>query len=215
MKPVYLLFLSVLFCCSFIADQKQTTWDLIRDENGIKVYTQKGNTSVKSLKLITNAKAKPSSIVYLLLDKANYPTWVYRCVGSYEITKVSDYEYYHYQETSVPWPAENRDVILWFKMSQNSSTKVVTIQISAKPDYLPKKAGKVRITQMDAKWVLTPLASGETTIEYYLSLDPGGNVPGWIVNMGLTDGPMETIKNMKQQLLLDKYKNIRLSFIRD
>src|SRR6478609_215891 len=215
MKPVYLIFITILFCSSFVCDTKQNDWTLIRDESGIKVYTKKGTTSVKSLKLVTTVKAKLSSIVYLLLDKPNYPTWVYRCINSYEITKVTDYEYYHYQETSVPWPAENRDVILWFRMSQHPTTKVLTITISAKPDYLPRKSGKVRITQMDAKWILTPLANGDCVIEYYLSIDPGGSVPGWIVNMGITDGPIETMKNMNKQLVLDKYKNVKLSFIRD
>jgi hypothetical protein len=37
-------------------------------------------------------------------------------------------------------------------------------------------------------------------LQYILQLDPGGSIPGWILNMFATKGPMETFEHLKKKL---------------
>ena len=41
----------------------------------------------------------------------------------------------------------------------------------------------VRIQNMKGRWLLTPIANDKSNIkiEYEMDLDPGGNIPKWLV----------------------------------
>jgi hypothetical protein len=42
---------------------------------------------------------------------------------------------------------------------------------------------------------VTPLKDGSVDIDYHSKVDPSGNIPMWIVNLGLTVGPVKTMES--------------------
>ena len=66
---------------------------------------------------------------------------------------------------------------------------------------------------MYGKWTITPIKNGNVFIEYFIKVDVGGNVPNWIVNLFIEDGPYQSILHFKENLVLESYKNAKLSFI--
>jgi hypothetical protein len=52
-------------------------------------------------------------------------------------------------------------------------------------------------------------------VEYQLLVNPGGNVPAWIVNMAVIDGPFETGVNMREWIKKEVYQKAKLSYIVD
>jgi hypothetical protein len=83
------------------------------------------------------------------------------------------------------------------------------------PIWYPVKDGIVRIEHSVGKWIITPIDSSHVKIEYTLHLDAGGSVPAWLLNMFITQGPMESFKKLKDQLQKPTYKNVKLSYITD
>jgi len=81
------------------------------------------------------------------------------------------------------------------------------------PDFVPEKKGVVRIKNSTGKWVITPGGSGQVKVEYSLHVDPGGNIPSWLVNMFAAEGPVQEFKKLRIQVQKAAYKNMNFTFI--
>ena len=210
------LFTSILILLLRFNLQAQTQWKFNWEKEGIKSYTADVvNTKVKAIKLETNFQASLNQLVGVLLDIKSSPEWAYKTKSATVLKQVSPTEVYYYTEISMPWPVVNRDFVGHLTATQNSNTKVVTIDGPVVPDYIPKKKDLVRIEKSVGKWVLTPLNDRETKVEYSLQVDPGGNAPAWLVNMFASEGPTQSLKNLRLQLKKADHKNDPLPFIRN
>ena len=193
--------------------QAQMQWKFNGEKDGIKSYTADViNTKVKAIKLEANFQAPLNQLVGVLLDIKSSPEWAYKTRSATVLKQVSPTEVYYYTELSMPWPVVNRDFVGHLTATLNSNTKVVTIDGPVVPDYITKKKDLVRIERSVGKWVLTPLNDRETKVEYSLQVDPGGNAPAWLVNMFASEGPTQSLKNLRLQLKKPDHKNDPLPF---
>jgi len=212
MRFKILIILSV-FLMAFMPDDG---WRLKKNSKEIAVYVRKSDKSiVKELRAVTQQKTSLSSIVALLNDWETYPQWVYKCDKSKTLKRVSDTEVIHYQTISTPWPADNRDFVVNVKVSQDPKSKIVTQRTICIPDYIPSVKGYVRIPELKATWILSPIKPGLVNIEYSLLVDAGGNIPAGLESVLAVDGPYRTMLNLKQWVMKEKYQKSNLSFIEE
>lgn len=212
----YFLTTICLLLAGMITARAQDSWKLKTESNGIKIYMRSvPNSAVKALKVECNINASATQLVAVILDLDACDEWVYHSKSNILIKRVSPAELFYYSEVEVPWPAENRDFIAHLIVSQNSKTKVVTVDAPCDPDMLPKKKDIVRIPRSSGRWVITPVGKNLLHIEYELAVDPGGSIPAWLINMFATKGPLETFRKLKQQVLKPAYKNAHFDFITD
>jgi START domain len=204
-----------IFFNLFLSYSQSDGWRLHKKNNDLAVYTRKTNKSeFKQIKIVTEANSSLSAVVAILRDKGSFDKWVYACKSSHYLKVISDTETIHYQYSTMPWPLSDRDAIIHTVISQDPKTKVVTINAYGEPDYISAKQGVVRVKFLEAQWKFVPiLNSKKTKIEYILNINPGGELPAWVVNLGITDGPIKTIKKMKE--LLPKYESVELSYIKN
>jgi len=194
----------------------QETWKLKTESGGIKIYMRSvPNSAVKALKVECSIPSSISQLVAVILDLDACDEWVYHSKSNILIKRVSPSELYYYSEVEVPWPAQNRDFIARLIVSQNSKNKVVTVDAPCYPDMVPKKKDIVRIPKSSGRWTLIPGGKNLVHIEYELAVDPGGNIPAWLVNMFATKGPMETFRKLKLQVQKPEYKTAHFDFITD
>jgi len=210
----------ILYACLllFSADTVETEqeWELKKDQSGIKVYYRDSeHSAIKELRIVTEMNASLSAIMSLLYDVKSYTKWVYSCSESYVAKQVDDKEIYYYSKMDFPWPLSDRDVIAHSSMEQNKKTGKVISSSKAAPDFMPRKEDIVRLQTMEVRWELTPKKDGTVHVEYYLYSDPGGNIPDWVVNLGLDRGPVQSLLSFKELLRQDKYQKARLAFIKD
>jgi hypothetical protein len=191
-------------------------WTIKKDESGIAIYTRTAaNSSLKELKAVFYVKTSLSSIIALIDDRENYSQWVYKCGKSTILKKISETQEVHYQTTIVPWPLDNRDFVITTSLSQDETTKIITIKSSESPNFIPNVKGFVRIQLLEASWVLTPLKDGIVEIEYRLLVNPSGAIPAWMANLVVTEGPFNTMVNFKQWVMKPKYQAAKVSFIKE
>ncbi len=216
-RKLFNLFVFLPFCLSLASFHCITSeWTLKKSSDGVTVYNREvDNSLIKELKAVTQIKTTLSSIIALLNDRETYPQWVYKCEKSYMVKKISESEAIYYQDVSAPWPIDNRDFVVNVEVVQNSKTKVVTQSSTCIPDYIKKLEAHVRITEFKASWTLTPIKNGLVNCEYQLLVDPGGNLPAWLVNLAAVDGPFETIVNLREWVLKDKYQKTTFPFIKE
>jgi hypothetical protein len=209
-----LLLSGLLFQLSYA--QTQSTWKFQGEKDGIKFYTREvPNSKIKAIKLESIFQAPLNQVVGVLLDIKSSPEWAYKTKSATVLKQVSPTEVYYYTELSMPWPVTNRDFVGHLIATQNPDTKVVTIDGPVVADYVPKKKDMVRIEKSVGKWVLIPINDRETKIEYSLQVDPGGNAPAWLVNIFSSEGPTQSLKNLRAQLKKPEHKNTPLPFGRN
>ncbi|NCD69704.1 START domain-containing protein [Mucilaginibacter agri] len=210
------IILSFALIFSVIAAHAQDNWKLKTEDEGIKVYMRSvEGTSFKAVKVNCQLEATPAQFVAVIMDIKNSVSWAYHTKSATVLKQVSPSELYYYSEVAVPWPVENRDFICHIMVKQHPKTKVITIDAPCIGDYIPQKQGIVRVTQSVGKWVITPLGNNKLDIEYTLALDPGGNVPAWLINLFAAEGPMQTFKRLKVQVQKPAYQHADLAYIAD
>jgi len=208
------IFISLLLFLGQVDVFGQSAWKLSSEKDGIKIYTcQVPDSKVKAIKVECQVKATESQLVALLMDVNTSADWVYHTKSCVLIKQVSPSELYYYSEVSLPWPVANRDFVAHLTVSQNPVTKVVVIDGPAVPGLVPSKEGIIRINNSIGKWTIIPCGYDQIKVEYTLHVEPGGNIPGWMVNMFATEGPLQIFKKLKLQLEKPAYKNAELPFI--
>lgn len=208
-----LLFVFIIFNLSYT---NQKSWELKKVSNGIFIYTRHQPTSeIKEVKCNTNFKATLKSLVAFIKDISAHPQYIYKCNKSFITKNLNDSELYYYHETSTPWPVENRYGIIYYKITQNSKTKVVTIKSNGVLGMYAKQTNMVEVPSLNANWIFTPKPDGTVDGEYYIHLNPGGNIPSWMINLFVVDGPYNTILKMKELLKKEKYQHLKVDFIKN
>jgi hypothetical protein len=194
----------------------QNGWKLSAEKDDIRIYTRPvPNSKIKAIKVECSLAARPSQLVYVIMDIDRGNEWVYHGKLARIIKKVSPSELYYYSEVAVPWPVENREYVAHIMVNQNPKTKVITVDAPCVSGMVPQRSNIVRITHSIGKWTIGPYQNNAVKISYELEVDPAGSVPAWLTNLFATQGPMETFQRLKLQLQKDMYKDVKLAFVED
>jgi ribosome-associated toxin RatA of RatAB toxin-antitoxin module len=180
-------------------------WKKETDKNGVTVYLRdyKGS-QISEFKAQTLVKAPLNAVVNLLLDFNSYPKWVFCNRNTFVIEKRSSKEYIYYTIITCPKPTTDRDLIVLFKITEQSDNKCI-IQTTCLPKHIGEKSKVVRVTEFVGFWELTKVNDRETLVTTQCHTEPGGNVPSWLINYMITTGPFKTLSNM-HEILLERVK---------
>jgi len=109
---------------------------------------------------------------------------------------LSDSSRIEYMTTSVPWPLSDRDVAFEFVISIKTDN-YFEANLKAVPKALPEKEKFVRIRNSEGSWIFNIIDGGKVEIIHQFYGDPEGNIPNWIINMFIVNGPYKTLLNLK------------------
>jgi START domain len=195
--------ISCLVWCSVFASAVfgQYNWKLSKDKDGIRVYqSEVKHSNYKSIKVECTLEGNFDKLMAVLNNVDHQKDWVYNNKTSYLINRVSPFEFLYYTETFLPWPMSNRDAIVHLKMNKDSLNRFLKITAVSEPNYIPEKSGKVRVPKSDISWYVTMPTSKTINIIYTFEAEPGGSIPGWLVNMFVDKGPYESFRKLSEIL---------------
>jgi hypothetical protein len=194
--------LSFLISCFFcLSVHAQYNWKLEKSKNGINVYTSEvSGSSFKAVKVDCTLSGTYSKLIALLTNVSGFSKWIYNNKRSQLLKKNSQYDFVYYSETSMPFPFDNRDVIIRMQLKTDSLPKFLTITGSHQKGYLPEFPGLQRIPHYKASWKVVMPTAGTLRIVYILEVDPGGSLPSWLANSFAEKGPYNTFSNLADEL---------------
>ncbi|HHB51827.1 MAG TPA: hypothetical protein ENK75_02100 [Saprospiraceae bacterium] len=165
----------------------------------IKVYSKKSEDSnLKDIKISGVILANLESVINALNDVETYPKWVNSCVNSYQFNKINDSEYYYYTRTKLPFHLSDRDLVV--HTTQFESGNGVWHSISrARPSMIKENYNVVRIKYFASEWKIKKETQNSVKFEYRISMDPGGYLPVWIVNIAKTQAAQTTIRQLEKR----------------
>lgn len=197
-KIVILIFALILLASGKSILQKQT-WKLEVNKNGVKVYTRKTrNSAIMEFKATVDVTSSISKLEELLERVDEYPHWQSGISTSTLLKILNEREHYIYYTSDVPWPVNDRDIVLYSNKLWNADT--VTYNLYSKPDYITAKEGYVRIRKAQGSWRFYRLNKNMVNVTFQFYADPGGNIPDWIINMFIVDGPYNSLINLRKKV---------------
>ncbi len=214
-----LLNISTIMLFSFIGEMTviSTEWEMVKEQNGIKVYTREVESKdFKELKMEGVIKGQSlSSFVALFHDLNSYHKWVYSFGEAKVLRHISETEMIYYLRSDFPWPLSDRDFVVKNKIWQDVNTLAFHSHSIIYNKFYNEIDDCVRVTEFEASWVITPKSKGEYYLNYYFNTDPNGNIPAWLVNSFLDVGPLHTVENLEKYANSKDYKNVSFSFIQE
>lgn len=142
----------------------------------------------------------PDELKTFLMRVENYPTWQYNMIHAEVIQKLSENEITYVSEIDAPWPVEDRELVINFKVSPDFTVHQMQIDMHTFQSGRPVKEGFFRVPFMHGHWNVKSIENHSLQVEYILQIDPGGSIPAWLVNLAMAEGPYISFRNLKKQL---------------
>ena len=182
------------------------------DKDSVRAYTcENKDSKFRMVKVEFDVNTTPDHIASVLLDIAGYNNWQYKTINAAVLQQISANELIYYAEFVSPWPFDNRDVVVHMKVERAGSNLKITYK--GIPDFIPKKKGITRVassaSSLDVVTLAQPTLSGQTgriQVEYKSNVDPGGNLPPFLMNQFAVDGPFESFSALRKHLNLEAEK---------
>lgn len=184
-------------------------WERVSDSEGIEVRlrTIEGSDfdAFQGRKVVN---ARLASIVAVMEDPDTCTEWVHQCSearkldGNLQLSHV-------YGVNDMPWPTDDRDYILENRTYFSQATPTVHRTVTVRPDYLPEN-GRVRVRGMQIHYYFTPVSEDRTEVVWTQHTEPGGFIPGWLVNLLLVDIPHQSLMHLESVANRLPYRTARL-----
>lgn len=180
--------------------EEQSAWELAKSGNGIEVFTRaKLGGNVKEFRAVTTLETSAKKAESLIADIDRYPNWQDNCEEAHLVKRVDDSTVIARYTSETPWPFNDRDIVL--QMTRKDKTDGgVLFEIENAADAYPENDDFVRIPNAGGKWEITPLGDNRCEVNYEFYADPAGNVPKWLVNMFVVQGPYNSFERMREIL---------------
>ena len=201
--------LLVLLLTHFIAadlSASVNSWTLVKKRGTIHVYERRiDHSPMKEVRVTGTTICKLSELVAALEDIEEHTSWVLNIGESRFVERESTGVFTYYVLINMPFPVKDRDAILRYRRSQDVDSKIVDIYTGIGSATIAQKKGTVRIEQYESRYRLVPQADNTVFLEYTLTVDPGGSIPAWVMNMASSKGPFETIQALFRLVESGKY----------
>lgn len=192
----------VLFIFSLMAINAQSTqdgaWSLVKENGKTRVYTRSNKDSkIKEVRIRTQMNVDFEHFIKVLSDVPKYNKWVYKGRNAKLLDQINDNEMYYFMESDFPFPLSDRDMVIHSRQWRDPVSKTYNSKSVAVPHYLPKDKKMVRLPMLEAYWKISPRPNGGIEIDYQALADPGGNLPAWLINLAITQGPIKTMEQLE------------------
>lgn len=197
----YFLF---IFSFAFLT-QSLFSWEKILDEEGIlveRIYVP--GESIIKFRGKGLVDAPVLKILAVISDPALAKKWNKNAYNQRIVERLNDREVIFYAAHKTPWPFQDRDMLLKIKFSVDEQKRYILIQSrETSHPAVPAQKGLHRVKFARVTWYLKPLKKfkgQKTWVEFTAHMDPGGNIPSWLMNLVSKKIPFHTIKNIREMV---------------
>ncbi|AKU90454.1 START domain-containing protein [Vulgatibacter incomptus] len=205
MKASHLLPIALIALAPFAAHAADE-WRMVSDSGGLKVSTRDVAGSVPEMRVEGRIDAPPERVLAVLADVDAYSETMPHTEES-RMVKREGNTIWMYSVVDPPL-ASRRDYCVKITLSEKGDGILATTWIPDNEVAPPQKSGTVRVKVNDGGWTLVPADDGRATYAVYrLHVDPGGNLPKWIVNKANRTSVPDAFKAVRKAATSKRYEN--------
>lgn len=184
-------------------------WTLVRDREGIQVFTREVSGSpLRAVRAVARVKASATQVVALLRDVPERPSWDATCASAEVIGHDANGAEKVYVHSRLPWPVKDRDMVLRASWSVDAGSKTISMTAQAISGGVDIRPDRVRIVEASNVWYIKSLGESESEIVTEIHLDPGGQLPAWLLNYLSEEAPFDSLHKIRQIVESGRYKSV-------
>ena len=190
-------------------------WKQEIDKDGIKVYSRKTPGSVlKDIKAIRRVKTSVTVAMASFMN-SDCAEFMEGCLSGKDIVpwNPKDLSATGLFVVDFPGPFAHREYLLKTQVSQNPTTRVTLMDVTAVPDLVPRNRCCYRIEDMRNSWRFTPLGNGELEVEFNMHMDQG--LPYPMVNRMAPRFTHEMFADLPRHFGKEKFQGAKLAYIKE
>ncbi len=185
----------------------------------VQVWLRSRGDEVPAFRAVTRVQARLATLVALLLEPARMPQWVDRVHSAVPLPPPDAGSALTHLVFDMPWPLDDRDAVVLSRLTQDATTRVVTMDGVAASERLAPTPGRVRMPSFEARWRFAPLAGGWVEVEFTGFGDPGGSLASPLlrgfVSAAVWQSPWQTMQALRRMIVLPEFRDAALPFIRE
>ena len=203
MKPgFYITFLIVNALNLLIGlDISAQAWDFIKERDGIKIYTRsEENSPLKSFKGEVYLKTDMDKISKVIGKIESFDWWDDNIRDIKVLDYVEEKHIRYYLVYDVQWPFSDRDLCVEALITNDPVTGKRVVRATPLLNVVPESPDNVRIVNYWQQWTMEPEENGMIHLTLEGAVDPAGNIPSWLINLVITDTPLNIMKQVREQV---------------
>jgi len=186
-------------------------WELIKEDKGIRIYSKSDPSSdFIEIKAVSQVESTVEAFAALMNDVENFKNWMHATKEARLIHRSGKYRYTYYLLSGLPWPAQDRDVILNLSIHRDPETEAVYTRSKNVQGLIAEKQGIQRIQSVETSWRFVPESENKIKIIFHTRVLPNVKLPEWLAQQIYHRGPYHTITNMKEVITHQKYRKARV-----
>lgn len=189
-------------------EQGKGPWERVSTSDGILVERRTvPGSNLKEFRGHGVVDAPLGRVLAIIRDAPHRCEWMAQCAEDYVIEENEAARVQiSYHRTKAPWPVADRDSINRAELRVDLARHRVFLPFEAiDHPKVPPVHGAVRMPFLRGHWILQPVGSGATDVEYQVHANPGGSLPEWMSNMASKKLPLLTIVGLRKQSKLRSY----------
>lgn len=192
------------------AQQAEANWRLHRKyrqfEMSYRDTTLNGRTGLE-IKAQFVFKGRMSAFFQVLRDTEQAGKWLDSAHSVKIIASPSLFEDKVHTIFDTPWPLQQRDMVTCSTWKQYIDYSI-EMNVIACDDKWPLPKNTVRMKQINARWLLQPLANNQVEVLYTGVADAGGDLPRWLSDPVAIASSLRSFKALQQLLAHPDYQQI-------
>ena len=193
----------------------QEPWQLIKDKEGIQVFTRVNTvSSFKEFKATMRIEAGVNEFLAVLYDVEGLSDWAYNIKESKLLDRPDDMSQTYYAVAKAPWPYKDRDGIYLNQISWDNEAKLLLVDIEMLEQDVEVNDDYVRLDGY-GYWQVKEVSASEVEVVFQMQVDPGGSIKAWMANMFVSDSPYYTMLGLRGILQKKKYHGKSYDFLHD
>lgn len=173
-------------------------WELVKRNDGIMIYmAQLPDEHLKTFRGVTTIKLDDFTAIGAIMDDYSFvASWMHMVSTIDGIARTSPSDRLVYVTTRLPWPVNNRDVVLHVGLQQDPVSYALSMPMHSVDNVKPPQKGYVRMPKMQSYFLFEPLEPGKVRVTLQVIVDPGGYIPDWMANLLMRDIPYYSLKHL-------------------
>ncbi len=158
-------------------------WTLRKEKNGIQVYTKKrAESNIYKYKVKTQINASIQKVYEQVIDFKENLKYMELVDSLSFLNHREDISYINYMRFDMPWPVTNREMVM--EMAVHHHEDSIRLVSNDLPGYAEQNKNYIQVEDFSEEWVIKSNENEnitQITIEGWVN--PGGDIPAWIVNL--------------------------------
>ena len=192
-----------VFLFLFSGSAAGQTWEKVFEDDGILVESSLApGKTLPTFRATGVLQHNLYELLAVLDDVPRHLEWMVRMSASETVEKLSDFDRVIYNRFDVPWPCSDRDSVMQVLAELDRANHYVKLRfLRIQHPLRPELEGVIRIPDLRSEAVLKAIGPNQTEVSYLLDIDPGGSLPGWLVEWVVEKIPYLVLKKLQKQIV--------------